>query len=470
MAFNKKHAFLAALTRDLKMFATQAFHELHPNTEFLDNWHIDAIIHILESCIQGDVKRAIINMPPRQLKSELISVALPAFLLTLDPSTKIICVSYNEDLAKDLSRKTRRIIQSKWYQQLFPHVRLLKTAESEIETDQGGGRLGTSIGGTMTGKGGDFIIVDDPSKSGTIASDPSRSVTNSWFGNTLASRLDDKKYGVIIVVMQRLHVNDLTGYIENGLGFHKLCLPAIATRTEVIPLRNGLTYTRKAGELLHPKREGLAELDAIRAQMGAFLFSAQYQQDPQTPEGGLFKLKYFKIVDQMPPKSEYGYYCVSIDCATSTSDSADYTAITVAYISEGICTVILVDRGRWHYEVIRDKATSLVRQFRSDVLFIVERANVGESLCAFLKEQSVRVHPYHPIDSKLGRAAQMLPEFEAGRVHLLKREGKDNWITPLINEFVSFPGCRYDDQVDSLVQLVYFAKKSPYPFGRIFIC
>ena len=338
------------------------------------------------------------------------------------------------------------------------------------ETDQGGGRFATSICGTLTGIGGDIIIVDDPSKAGTIGSDPSRSATNSWFGNTLSSRLDDKKYGVIIVVMQRLHVHDLTGHIQDGLGFHKLCLPAIATRREVIPLRHGLTYTREVGEPLHAEREGLLELKAIRAQMGSFLFSAQYQQDPETPEGGMFKLKYFKLVDGMPPKSEYGYYCVSIDCATSMSEYADFTAITVAYVSERICTVFHVDRGRWHYEVIRDKATRILKKLGPNTVFIVEVANVGESLCAFLKNHGIRVVPYRPIDSKLGRAAQMLSEFEEGRVHLLKREGHDSWITPLINEFVMFPGCRYDDQVDSLVQLVYYAKKCPYPFGRVIVC
>jgi predicted phage terminase large subunit-like protein len=152
------------------------------------------------------------------------------------------------------------------------------------------------------------------------------------------------------------------------------------------------------------------------------------------------------------------------------SECADFTAITVAYISEGICTVLLVDRGRWHYEVIRDKAASLIQQFGSNVQFIVELANVGESLCAYLKERAIRVHPYRPMDSKLGRAARMLPEFECGRVHLLRRDGKDSWITPLINEFVSFPGCRYDDQVDSLIQMVYFAKSRPYPSGRVFFC
>lgn len=470
MTLTNKEAYLAATTQDFKLFAIQTLKELHPNTEFLDNWHIDAIIHLLEESIEGRMPRIVINMPPRQLKSVLISIAFPAFLLALDPSTRIICVSYGDDLARDHARKTRRILQSAWYQKLFPHVKLLKTSETEIETDQGGGRFATSVGGSLTGKGGDFIIVDDPSKPVNIGADITRTTTNDWYRNTLLSRLDDKKYGVLILVMQRLHVNDLTGFIEGDASFHKLSLSAIATRTETIATRFGNSYTRQPGEPLHPERESLQILHGIRDQMGTFLFSAQYQQNPETPEGGMFKAKYFQIVDSHPVKTQYGYYCVSIDCAISTSDQADFTAITFAYVSEGDVTVLQVKRGRWFYEEIRQIALDYDKTYGNKVFFLIEAANVGLSLIACLREKQLNALTYKPVDSKLGRAAVMLPEFEAKKVHLLRIKGKDSWITPLINEFVSFPGCRYDDQVDSLVQLVWFAKRTPYPGGRCIVC
>lgn len=470
MNISKEQAYWAAVKSDFKIFLIHAFRELHPGTNFLDNWHIDAIVNCLELSIEGKMRRLIINMPPRQLKSFIVSVAFPAFLLGLDPSVKIICVSYGDDLAKDLARKTRRLLQSAWYKKLYPKVNLVKTAESEIETDEGGIRYATSVGGTLTGKGGDFIIIDDPSKPTGVESDSARSATNDWYRNTLLSRLDDKKYGVLIVVMQRLHVNDLTGFIEDGGEFYKLSFPAIATKNETIPTRNGSFYTRKIGEPLHAERESVEMLNKMRAQMGSFLFSAQYQQTPETPEGGIFKRKYFKMVDQMPETTELGYVCVSIDCAMSSSDQADYTAITVAYIEEGRYTVFEVQRGRWDYEHVKVRALRYIQRFGSEVIFVVEAANVGIALASYLLDKHFRSYPYKPVDSKLGRAAQMLPVFEAGQVNILNIEGKNEWVEPLLNEFVSFPGCRHDDQVDSLIQLLWFAKKNPYPSGRVILC
>ena len=172
--------------------------------------------------------RLIINLPPRQLKSFIVSVALPAFILGMDPSAKIICISYSDDLAKALARDFKRIIESAWYRTVFPDVRPTKMTESEFVTDQGGTRYATSVGGTLTGRGGDFIIIDDPIKPEEALSDKARQSTNEWYKSTLLSRLDDKAKSVLILVMQRLHVNDLTGFVEASGGFHKLALPAIA--------------------------------------------------------------------------------------------------------------------------------------------------------------------------------------------------------------------------------------------------
>lgn len=147
----------------------------------MDNWHINAIIHCLELSIEGKLPRLIINLPPRQLKSFIASVVLPAFILGIDPTAKIICISYSDDLAKMLSREFRRIIESEWYQKVFPHVRPSKMTESEFATGEGGFRYATSVGGTLTGRGGDFIIIDDPIKPEEALSDKARQSTNEWY-------------------------------------------------------------------------------------------------------------------------------------------------------------------------------------------------------------------------------------------------------------------------------------------------
>ena len=162
----QEEAYLAAIGSDLKVFLRQAFETIYPGKAFLDNWHIDAIVHCLERSIEGHMPRLIINLPPRQLKSFIVSVALPAFILGVDPSAKIICISYSDDLAKALARDFKRIIESAWYRKVFPDVRPTKMTESEFATDQGGTRYATSVGGTLTGRGGRFHHHRRPDQAG----------------------------------------------------------------------------------------------------------------------------------------------------------------------------------------------------------------------------------------------------------------------------------------------------------------
>jgi hypothetical protein len=266
MPFSDEQAYWAAVRSDLRVFLSQSFNTIYPGRVFLANWHIDAIVHILELSISGQQPRLIINLPPRQLKSFITSVVLPAFILGQDPGAKIICISYSDELAKTLARDFKRIVESAWYRKIFPHVQPTKTTENELVTDQGGFRYATSVGGTLTGRGGDFIIIDDPIKPEDANSDSMRKKTNDWFQSTLFSRLDDKKRSVMIIVMQRLHVNDLTGFAQESGGFKKLSFPAIATSDTSIPVSATDSYYRKEGEPLHAEYEDLNTLERIRNQ------------------------------------------------------------------------------------------------------------------------------------------------------------------------------------------------------------
>jgi hypothetical protein len=265
---SKEEAYLAATRCDLRVFLHQAFNVVYPGKAFIDNWHVDAIIHCLERSIEGKTPRLIINLPPRQLKSFITSVVLPAFILGLDATAKIICISYSDELAKTLSRDFKRLVESAWYKTVFPHVRPTKLTEAEFATDQGGSRYSTSVGGTLTGRGGDFIIIDDPIKPEEALSERARNATNDWYRSTLLSRLDDKQRSALIIVMQRLHVNDLTGFVEASGGFHKLSLPAISTQDEEVPVSAHEVYLREEGEPLHKERENLQTLERIRDQIG----------------------------------------------------------------------------------------------------------------------------------------------------------------------------------------------------------
>ena len=194
------------LRRDFVSFAQRCFRELSPRTQFVMNWHIEIIAAKLMALRAGQIRRLIINMPPRYLKSLLASVAFPAWCLGHNPSTQILCVSYAQDLADKLSRDCRRIVTSDWYQRLFP-ARLAPRhqAVAEFETTQQGSRVATSVGGVLTGRGADIIIIDDPLKPEEALSQAQRRAANEWFDHTLYNRLNDKLSGAIVLIMHRLH-------------------------------------------------------------------------------------------------------------------------------------------------------------------------------------------------------------------------------------------------------------------------
>src|SRR5205085_54532 len=239
-------AVLAALLRtDLRSFIQKSFQTILPGTAYLHNWHIDAIIHQLMRVKAGEISRLLINQPPRSLKSICVSVAYVAWLLGHDPTRRIIVVSYANELAAELHRQFRMVIDSAWYRALFPAMRPAKDSGGELVTAAGGSRYATSVGGTLTGRGADLIIVDDPFKAEEAMSGPARRRVINWYGGSLVSRLNDKERDPIIVVMQRLNENDLAGYLLGQGGWEHLDLPAIAVEDSTVPVGPGKLFTRR---------------------------------------------------------------------------------------------------------------------------------------------------------------------------------------------------------------------------------
>jgi predicted phage terminase large subunit-like protein len=451
-------AYWAAVHEDFYVFLQQAFHTVYPRKGFYPNWHINAICHALEDARRGTCPRLIINLPPRHLKSFIVSVCWPAFLLGHDPTMKIICISYSDELAATLARDFKQIVvESDWYRALFPNVRLTKVTANEVVTDQGGFRFATSVGGTLTGRGADAILIDDPIKPQDALSDSARNNVNNWFRSTLLSRLDDKERSILAIVMQRLHVNDLTGFAESSGGFRKLSFPAIAVCGEEVPLLHGAFHRRYPGEPLQADREGLKLLNSMREQVGVGHFNSQYQQAPDAPEGNMFKRGWFDIVDKMPKRGSTGHWYLSIDSAQSTSETADYSAISLVWAERGQFYVYRSQRGRWDYEELKNRALRYYETFNRQLSFVVEAASSGISLAQYLLSNGKPCFYYTPRQDKVHRAAIAIPLFAEKRVHLVRVPGRDQWIDGYINEFMSFPHGRFDDQVDSLVQLLPFA-------------
>jgi len=244
----------ALLATDFRAFVDYVFGLLRPGIPLKPNWHIDAMAHKASQGASGEVKRLIMTVPPRNLKSIITSVALPAWYLGHNPSERVVCVSYSADLAKTHANDFRRVVNDPIYQAVFPKMRLARETDSEIHTTARGRRFATSIGGTLTGRGGNLFIIDDPLKPDDATSDVIRERVIHWYGNTLATRPDDKKKARIVVVMQRIHVDDLVGYLlDSDAGYEVLNLPAIAQSTTTYDLGGGRTHTREKGDVLHSR-------------------------------------------------------------------------------------------------------------------------------------------------------------------------------------------------------------------------
>src|SRR5580704_16223745 len=288
----------AVLRTALSFFAQRCFAELNPQTAFAMNWHIDVIAAKLTAVREGKIRRLIINLPPRHLKSLMASIAFPAWCLGHDPSAQILCCSYGQDLADKLARDCRSIMMSPWYRQIFP-TRLAqhRQAVQEFITTRQGYRLATSNGGVLTGRGADVILIDDPLKPEEALSDARRNATNEWYDHTLYSRQNDKRYGAIVVIMQRLHEDDLVGHVLGQEEWEVVRFPAIAEADEIHEIETiwgPRCFIRRQGDALHPDREPLDTLDRIRRTIGEYNFAGQYQQSPAPLGGGLVKAQWFK--------------------------------------------------------------------------------------------------------------------------------------------------------------------------------
>jgi hypothetical protein len=239
--------------RDFGAFVQRSFPLLNGGTELEANWHIDALIFRLEQVRLGSSTRLVENLPPGYLKSELTSILWVAFVLGNDPTKRIMVISHGTELAVALGNAFR-IVSSPTYKRLFPRMRVSRTknTEYEVATTAGGFRLATTIDGALTGRHADIIIIDDPLKAADAASKSKRDHVNEVYRNTIVTRLNDQRNGAIIIVMQRLHVDDLCGYVLKGPDpWDCAIFPAVATREEDIPIGEQRYYRRHEGEPLH---------------------------------------------------------------------------------------------------------------------------------------------------------------------------------------------------------------------------
>jgi predicted phage terminase large subunit-like protein len=387
-------------------------------------------------------------------------------------------VSYADDLAKKFSNDCRAVMRSPWYRGTFPAAAIdkAKDTETEFQTTKRGYRLATSVGGTLTGRGGDLIIIDDPIKPQDAQSKSVREKTVQWYENTLLSRLDDKRNGSIVLVMQRLHMDDLTGHLLAKGGFELLCLPAIAEKKEIIQL-GPRVHVRQVDEVLDPIREPRTALDQMRKGMTPLVFSAQYQQRPIPLAGNLIKREWIKFFPGSVPWRRGEYYVTSWDTAMKSSERADFSVGTVWQVQDGGQNAYLIDlvRGRFEFPELVKAAVSLHCKWgflsKNNHNLIIEDKGSGTSLIQALKRERIYAHPHNMKleGDKIMRLEAQTAHFSAGVVHFLAGAP---WLDDLMEELLAFPGVRHDDQVDSVSQALAFitwVESHRVTFGRVIV-
>ena len=443
------------LQNDFHLFLHRSFSELNPRTPFLDNWHIAVLAAKLESVRRGATKRLIVNLPPRHLKSHAASVALPAWWLGHDPSAQLLCVSYGQELSDKLSRDCRALMTSSFYERLFPtRLSPSRAAVEEFETTGHGFRLATSVGGVVTGRGGDAIIIDDPLKPEEAVSDAARVRVNDWYDNTLYSRLNDRRRGAIVIIMQRLHEDDLVGHVLAQEDWEVVSFPAIAEQDEnyIIETTTGSRhYGRKAGEALHGARDSLEEIGRIRRALGSNNFAGQYQQQPAPLGGGLVKRAWFRSYDTEPRPFER--IVQSWDTATKATDLSDYSVCTSWGVKEKNYYLLHVRREKLNYPDLKRAVVEQARRFGAEVVLIEDRAS-GTQLIQELVWGGLRtVRKIEPEADKVMRLHAQTGVIENGFVHLPRNA---TWREEYLDELTRFPKSRHDDQVDSTSQALKF--------------
>ena len=445
---------------DFVSFFRKCFHTLMPHAVLVLNWHIYAMAFKFEQVRFGKITRLIINVPPRSLKSTMM-VAFVAFLLGLGPTLRIILVTYGSDLSIKFTNDLRAILNSSWYQRLFPGTRIsdVKNTEVEFLTSDNGSFLASSVEGALTGRGADLIFVDDPIKPMDAFSDTKRERVNTWFNSTLLSRLDDKQKGRIVLLMQRLHADDLTGMLQRSSSdWITLALAAICEREERIEISANEDYVRHAGEALHPERESLDVLEQIRSQIGAELFAAQFQQAPMPAQGAVINHKWIHRFDQLPQTSNRKII-QSWDTASKEGELNDYSACVTLLYHAGKYYLVDVLRFRFDYPTLRARAIAHAWTYRADII-LVEDTGIGTALVAELKAKQLTAVGVQPQVNKKMRMAIQSEKFKNGTILLPKQAP---WLRDFEEELCAFPHSRHDDQVDALSQ----ALAQPMPKGYV---
>lgn len=458
--------------RSLYEFVKLFWPVIEPGAPFTDGIHIRMICAALEAVTRGEITRLIITVPPRHGKSNLVSILWPAWVWATYPQRRWMFASYAQSLAERHSTASRRLIDSREYQERFGSEFALAAdvnQKSRFENNKGGARFAIGIAGAATGEGGDVIVIDDAHNVTDAGSDPMRQATLDAFDYTLYNRLNDRRTGAIVIIGQRVHERDLVGHLLDGEEeWVHVCLPA-----EYDPNHPHL-YTgdprTTAGEPLWPERFPSEELTNIKARLGSYAAAAQLQQLPSPAGGGIFRRSYWRWYSLSDPPRNLEQVIISVDLAVNDATTSDYTVGQVWGRIGPDKYLLHQVRARLDFpaqlQMVRDLGdwVRANHPLHHPAGIYVERAANAHPLMRTLLQEIPGINLWPPMGSKEARALAVIPQIQSGNIYLpgapdtvretYDRDQTPEWTQKFVEETAAFPNGAHDDQVDACTQAI----------------
>lgn len=448
---------------------------VEPGKAFRENWHHELIAEHLELAAKGEIRRLVINVPPRTTKSREVSVMWPCWLWARLPERSFIFSSYSGGLAVTHSLERRTILASDWYQKRWGHrVEFAsdQNLKTEFQNTKRGTMLATSTGGSVMGRGGDIIVVDDPHNPEQVLSDAERASQLRYFDQQLSGRFNEPKEGVLVIIMQRLHQQDLTGHVLEEGGWVHISLPQDPPEPQriVFPV-SGRVIERKPGDLLWPDRYPAAELEAQKIRLGSWAYAGQHQQAPTPLGGGIFKRDWWHFwtakgnacptcgaVHGLP--AQFDQMLQSWDCAFKELRDTDFVVGQV-WGAKG-ASAFLRDqvRARMSFTGTLSAIATLSAKWPRALAKLIEDKANGPAVIDTLRQKIAGLIAVEPEGGKIARAQAVSPAVEAGNV-FLPHPLEASWVHDFVEEHAAFPGGAHDDQVDGTSQALHRMNLQP---------
>lgn len=477
-----------SLAVDYYAFVREAWFIIEPHTKFKGSWHIGAVCEALQAVHDGEIRNLQIWVPPGSMKSILANILWQPWEWTTQAWLRYITGSYSDDLAEDFSGKSRAVVEHPWFQERWPlPMRPDLNQKGDFANMEGGRRMVTSPSGGVTGRHADRIVIDDPLKPMEIASDAAITKVNKWYDGTLATRAADATTVAEVIIMQRLHENDLAAHVLPYADWEIICLP------ERYDPKHPFVWPKdqrtEAGQLLWPERVGERENRVRQMKLGQHQAAGQLQQLPTAREGDLLKRKdwrYYdrKALDTNPGQFPFTKVITSWDTAFKDKTSSDFVVGQV-WGAQGA--------DRFFLRTIREQmafgATKrAIKEFdqwirqvwpHAAVVHVIENSANGVEIIGELKREITGVHPWKASTDKRLRAEAAQPTLESGNCHLPGKARPDGldydpaatpvWVQAFVEETSQFDRGANDDQVDAWSQAMNYLNSVTYDVGGFYV-